>query len=78
MDSLILTNTLLEKCHNFSEILLNTGKFLSNDLSVPSTILSQYLWFTKHVKIGNNSVYFSHFSNHDINFIGNLVDNWKV
>ena len=32
------------------------------------------MWFNKHIKIGNNSAYFSHFSNHGINFIGNLVD----
>ena len=36
--------------------------------------LSQYLWFNKHIKIGNNSVDFSHFSNHGINFSGNSVD----
>ena len=27
-----------------------------------------------NIKIANNSVYFSHFPNHGINFIGNLVD----
>ena len=37
-------------------------------------MVSQYLWFNKHIKIGNNSVYFSHFSVYGINFIGNLVD----
>ena len=58
----------------YREILLNWSKFLSYDPSVPSTILPQYLWLNKHIKIGNNSAYFSHFSNHGINFIGNLVD----
>ena len=56
------------------EILLNWSKFLSYDPSVPSTTQSQYLWFKKHIKIGNNSVFFSHFSNHGINFISNFVD----
>ena len=51
----------------YREILLNLSKFLCYHPSVPSTILSQYLWF-------NNSVYFSHFLNHGINFTGNLVD----
>ena len=46
----------------------------SYDPSVPSTILSQHLWFNRHIKIGSNSAYFSNFSNHGINFISNLVD----
>ena len=44
----------------FPNIFLNWSKFLFCDASVPSTmtILSQYLWFNKHIKIQNNSVYF--------------------
>ena len=56
----------------YREMLLNWSKSLSYDPSVPSNILSQYLWFIKHIKIGYNSVYFSHFSNHGINFIVNF------
>ena len=59
----------------YREILLNCRKCLCYDPSVKSTILSQqYLWFNKHIKIGNNSVYFSHFSNPGISFIDNLVN----
>ena len=58
----------------YGKFLLNWSKFLSYDPSVPSTILSQYLWFNKHIKIGNNTVYFSHFPNDGISFIGNLVE----
>ena len=58
----------------YRKILLNWRKFLFYDPSVPSTILSQCLWFKKHIKTGNNSVYFFNFSNHGINFISNLVD----
>ena len=54
----------------YREILLNWSKFLSYDPFVSS----QYLWFNEHIKIGNNSVYISHFSNHSINFIGNLAE----
>ena len=73
--SLDIPQYLIRKMPEFyREILLNWSKFLSYDPYVPSTILSQYLWFNKHIKIGNNSAYFSHFSNHGINFIGNLVD----
>ena len=53
----------------YRETLLNWGKFLFYNPSVISTILSQYLWFNKHIKTGNNSVYFSHFSNHDIKLV---------
>ena len=55
-------------------MLQNWSKFLSYDPSVPSAIPSQYLWFNEHIKIGNNSVHFSYFLNHGINFIGNLVN----
>ena len=58
----------------YREILLKWSQFLSFYPSVPSSTLSQYLWFNKHIKIGNNGVYFSHFSDHVISFIGNLVD----
>ena len=34
----------------YREILLNWSKFLSYNSSVPSNILSQYLWFNKHKK----------------------------
>ena len=58
---------------DFTEKLCWTGaNLLSFDPSVPLTILFLYLWFNKHIKIENNSVYFSDFSNHGINFIGNL------
>ena len=58
----------------YREILLNLSKSLYYDPSVPSTILSQYLWFNKHIYIGKKYISFSHFSNHGINSIGNFVD----
>ena len=58
----------------YRKILLNWRKFLFYHPSAPSTILSQCLWFKKHIKTGNNSVYFFNYSNHGINFISNLVD----
>ena len=48
--------------------------YQKNTRTLRRTILSQYLWLNKHIKIGNNSVYFSDFSIHGIKFIGNLVD----
>ena len=73
--SLDIPQYLIRKMLEFyREILLNWSKFLSYDPSTTLTILSQYLWFRNHINIGNNSVYFSHFLNHGINFIGNLLD----
>ena len=49
--SLDIPQYLIRKMPEFyREILLNWSKFLSYDPSVPSTILSQYLWFNKHIK----------------------------
>ena len=50
---------------------------------VPSAILSQFLWFNSQVQIGNKSVFFSSFSERNINFVGQLfktdgsVKPWK-
>ena len=75
MVPLIFPNVLLKNAREvYREILLNWTKFLSYDPSLPPTTLSQYIWFNKHIKIGNNSVYFSDFLNHVFSFIGNLVD----
>ena len=46
--SLDIPQYLIRKMPEFyREILLSWSKFLSYDPSVPSTILSQYLWFNK-------------------------------
>ena len=39
---------------------------------VPSAILSQFLWFNSQIQIGNKSVFFSSFSERNINFVGQL------
>ena len=50
---------------------------------VPSSILSQFLWFNSQIEIGNKSVFFSSFSERNINFVGQLfktdgaVKPWK-
>ena len=55
--SLDIPQYLIRKMPEFyREILLNRSKFLSYDPPVPSTILSQYLWFNKHIRIGNSVI----------------------
>ena len=50
---------------------------------VSSAILSQFLWFNSEIQIGNKSVFFSSFSERNINFVGQLfktdgaVKPWK-
>ena len=73
--SLDIPQYLIRKIPEFYRvILLNWNTILYYDPSVALIILSQYLWFNKNIKIGNNNAYFSHFSNHSVNFIGNLLD----
>ena len=44
--------------------------------AIPQYLIRKMPEFYREIffKIGNNSAYFSHFSNHGINFIGNLAD----
>ena len=55
----------------YREIIINTwgSKFLCQKL----TILSQFLWFNSQIQIGNKSVFFSSFSERNINFVGQLL-----
>ena len=34
--------------------------------------LSQFLWFNSQIQIGNKSVFFSYFSERNINFVGQM------
>ena len=49
-------------------------KFFSSPVTVPSTIVSQCLWFNKEIQVGNKCVYFSKFAEKDINFVGQYFD----
>ena len=69
------------KCYR--EIINTWGsKFLCQTL-VPSAILSQFLWFNSQIQIGTKGVFFSSFSEQNINFAGQLfktdgaVKPWK-
>lgn len=48
----------------------------SNDLASPATftltIISQFLWFNTHIKIGEKSICTNKFSNKNRNFVGQL------
>ena len=67
----------------YGEIINTWGSKFSCQTLVPSAILSQFLWFTTQVQISNKSVFFSSFSERNINFVGQLlkaagtVKSWK-
>ena len=56
----------------YREIINAWGSKFSCQALVPSAILSQFLWFNSQIQIGNKSVFFSSFSEQNINFVGEL------
>ena len=57
----------------YKNILLNWKQYLSTDPETISGILSQNLWFNKHIIIDNSFVNFTKFSQKNINFLDQLV-----
>ena len=74
LDPLIFPNTLLKKCQNFTEKFCWTGANFY--LTILLYLRPYYLNIYGFINISNfeTIVCFSHFANHDINFVGNLVD----
>ena len=54
--------------------MLNWKQYLSTDPETISGILSQNLWFNKHIIIGNSTVTFTKFSQKNISFVDQLVN----
>ena len=65
--------TSLKNVPNFyKEIITNWVKCLSGSPSLPSAILSQFLWFNSSIKTGNKSIFISDFASKNINFVGQI------
>ena len=62
----------LKKANFCKEMIINWAKCLSGSPSLPSAILSQFLWFNSNIKIDNKSIFISDFASKDINFIGQI------
>ena len=58
----------------YEEILIRWGKYLSSPATLPSTVACQFIWYKKHVQVGNKSIYLYNFLNRNLNFIGQLFD----
>ena len=54
--------------------MLNWKQYISTNRQTISDILSQNLWFNKHIIIGNSIVNFTKFSQKNINFVDELVN----
>ena len=63
----------LKKVPNFYiEMITNWAKCLSGFPSLPSAILSRFLWFNQNIKIDNKSIFISDFPSENINFVGQI------
>ena len=58
----------------YKEILLNWKTFLARTPETPSCILSQLLWYNIHIQIDESDLYFTRFSQKDLNFVSQLCD----
>ena len=62
----------------------NWAKHLSSPVTLPSTIVSQCIWFNKKIQIDKKSVYLSSIAENGLNFVGQLFDgngkliSWEV
>ena len=56
----------------YHEIFRKWSSNLSVSSNIPSAIISQVIWFNKHVKIDNKSLCNNSLANHGINHVGQL------
>ena len=68
----------------YRELLINWKLNFSCVPNIPSSILSQYLWFNEYIKIDNSPIYFRKFAQKNINFVIDLfeengdITKWEV
>ena len=58
----------------YKEIFIRWSKHLSSPVTLPSTVACQFIWYDKHIQIGNESIYLYNFLNRNLNFVGQLFD----
>ena len=42
--------------------------------TVPSIILSEYLWFNRNIKVDNRPIFFKHFSQKGVHFVSHIME----
>ena len=58
----------------YKDIFIGWGKHLSSPATLPSTVARQFIWYNKHIQIGNKNIYLYNFSNVNLNFVGQPFD----
>ena len=58
----------------YKEIFIKWGKDLSSPATLPSTAACHFIWYNKHIQIGNISIYLYNFLNRNLNFVGQPFD----
>ena len=58
----------------YLDIFCNWKRYFSTNSETPSYILPQYLWFNKFLIVDDSYVNFTNFSNENINFVCDLVN----
>ena len=58
----------------YQDIIIAWSKNLSTEPKVPSSILSQFLWFNEYIKVDNTSIYFSYFADEGLGYVNQLFD----
>ena len=72
--NLVFNDALLKNFPPFyKSIFINWKNLFSSSPNIPSCILSEFLWFNKHINIGNENIFFKSFSEKNINFVNSIV-----
>ena len=70
-----ISNDILSKFPSFyQDIFIKWINNFTSKSTLPSTILSEVIWFNSNINVDSKPVHFSFFSNKNLNFIGQLFN----
>jgi len=83
--NLLIKSSILQNFPSYyQEMINNWSKYLSSDVSVTSTIMSQFLWYNKYILIDKRSFNISDMSDKGLNYVGQLftaegkIKSWEI
>ena len=62
----------------YQDLFTNWSKNLCTPVMLPSAIASQFLWHNRFIETDGKTIYWSNFSESNINFVGQLFQNGKL
>jgi len=63
----------------YKEMFIRWTKFLSSPVTLPSTVVSQCIWFNKDIQVDGKSIYYPSFARKNLDFLGQFLDeNGKI